>query len=140
MIGAPRTAAFLRGLAQAAGLPVERVPRIAWAVLQIAIAEKTLVQLPSMLSTSLGLANDKAQQMAGEIEKELFAPIMVEYSRFVQSRKNQPNRSMGGATNVLNLKNQPASRPPTRPASSLPRPQLPRPPQTPKPGQPSRFL
>lgn len=74
MISSQHTAAFLRGLGKTSGLPVTRVPRIAWAVLQVAIGEKTLAQLPSLLSTSLQLANDKAQAMANEIEKRTVCP------------------------------------------------------------------
>jgi hypothetical protein len=104
MVSSPRTAAFIRGLAKAHNLNFQQSPVIAYAVLQVAFGEKTLSQLAGLLSSSLKIANDKATIMASEIEKELFAPIMHTYNKFMQNRKSQPQQSLGGATNVLNLK------------------------------------
>jgi len=124
MIGSPHTAAFLRGLVKVYNLTTTQALPIAYAVLRVAIGEKTLAQLASMLSTDLKIANDKAQQMAQEIERELFVPIMLDYNKFIQSNKLQPARPLGGAQNVINLK------------------QFPKPPFAPKPPQskgPMRF-
>ncbi len=114
----PRTAAFIRGLTKIYNLPLEQGPTIAYIVLQIMLGEKTLAQLPTLLSSDLKIANDKAQAIASEIEKELFGPIMLTYNQFMQTRKNQPKQSMGGATNVLNLKT--SSRPVTPPLGTRP--------------------
>lgn len=105
----PGTGAYLRGLGKTYNTPESNVPMIAFLTLQVMIGEKSLAQLPSMLSTDLRLPNDKAQAMAKEIEKELFAPVMLELNQYLENRKKkiETSRPTGGATNVLNLKEQP---------------------------------
>lgn len=155
MISSPRTAAFIRGIAKTHNLQTEQGPSIAYAVLQVVLGEKTLAQLSSLLSSDLKIANDKAQAIASEIEKELFAPIMLEYNKFMQSRKAQPKQSLGGAMNVLNLKT--TSKPSTSPGitrqNTLPTPKIgpvpgrlgtstrpSSPPQLPRPPQPRKLM
>jgi hypothetical protein len=109
-----RTGAFIRGLAKTYNIPIEKAPKIAFAVLQIALGEKTLAQLGSLLSTELPAPNDVAQKIANEIEKELFAPIALELNQYLAKKKQATlaSRPMGGASNVLNLKNTPQPPPP----------------------------
>lgn len=129
LIASPTTSAFIRGLTKTYDVPPDKNPWVAFVVLQIACGEKTLTQLPNLLSTELQLVNNKAQQMAQEIEKELFVPVMLELNQYLAQQKT-PRRSAssvgqaatgtapsataaGGAHNVLDLKSQP--RPPLPP-------------------------
>lgn len=104
------TAGFLRGLTKQFKVAVEQVPQIAFVVLRVAVGEIELAKLGATLSSELKLPNDKAQGMAKEIEKELFAPVMKELGEFLETRKQKSeNRSsqakQAGATNVVDLKN-----------------------------------
>ena len=107
------TGAYLRGLTKNYRVLAENTPRVAFNVLQIAIGEKTVAQLPSLLSTELELPNDKAQQMAKEIEEDLLAPIMPELTKYLARKKSGVETaaektgkasSSLGVNNVLNLK------------------------------------
>lgn len=121
MLGSPHTAAFIRGLVKIHNLPLSQGLPIAYAVLQVALGEKTLAQLAGMLSSDLQIANDKAQTMAQDIERELFVPMMLEYNQFIQTKKMRLTRSTGGARNILDLKSQSLPRPtPPRPIPSKP--------------------
>jgi|GEM_PF-2283437 hypothetical protein len=115
-----KTASFIHGLAKNFRLSEKVSPIIAFAILQITLAEKTIAQLPSMLSTELKLPNDQAQKMAKEIEEDLFAPVIQELEVFWTKQKEEEpaqkateRANQGGAKNVLNLKE--AQRPPTPP-------------------------
>lgn len=120
LLFSPRTGAFIRGLTKVYNVPSEKAPTIALTVLKIAYGEKSLAQLASILSTELQLSNDKAQRIAQEIEKELFAPVMLELNQYLAQKKKAPTSPIttqpqaSGARNVLDLKSQ--SRPPLPPA------------------------
>ncbi|MEX1997365.1 MAG: hypothetical protein WEA04_01680 [Candidatus Andersenbacteria bacterium] len=120
-----KTGAFIRGLVRNYDLALEKAAMIAFMVLQISFGEKTLLQLSTMLASDLQLPLEKAQSMAQEIERELFAPIMLELNAYLtQKRKitggststpvSSSPSAAGGARNVLDLKSQP--RPPQPPA------------------------
>lgn len=120
MITSSKSGAFIRGLTKTYNVPLEQAPRIALMILQIALGEKSLPQLTNLLSVELQIPNTMAQKMAGEIEQELFAPIMLELNQYLTQQQKpatapqQPsNLSAGGARNVLDLKNKP--QPPTPP-------------------------
>lgn len=115
MITSPHSASFIRGLVKTYKLSPEKVPLIAYAVLQVALGEKTLAQLSSVLSTEVPLPNDKAQKIAKEIEEDLFAPIMSELTEYLErkksgietaSKKISSSSASLGVNNVLNLKDQ----------------------------------
>lgn len=106
------TGAFVRGTAKTYTLAPEDAPKIAFAILEIAIGKKTFAQLPAVLSSELQLPMDKAQKMAGEIEKDLFGPVRNELNAFLQSQKSgvtspnkiPPTKPMANMRNVLDLK------------------------------------
>lgn len=120
LIASPTTSAFIRGLTKTYDVPPDKNPWVAFVVLQIACGEKTLSQLANTLATELRLAHGQSQKMAIEIEKELFAPVMLELNKHLTQQKKQstvaenplPSQA-GGARNVLDLKSQP--RPPLPP-------------------------
>lgn len=114
------TGAFIRGLATAYQIPSEKASSIAVQIVQIAVGENTLAQLPSLLSTKLKLPNDKAQKMAKEIEEDLLKPVRKELEEFWDKQKREEpieiaeeRASQSGANNVLNLKEE--KKPPTPP-------------------------
>lgn len=101
------TGAFLRGLARTHNIPDDQVPKMALGVLYVVLGEWPMANLAAGLSSTMGLPNDKAQQVATEIEKELFAPIMGELQTF-WAKQRQPKAGaqaqQAGATNVIDLK------------------------------------
>lgn len=127
---------FLRGLTRTHNLPEERVPKLALGVLYVALGEWPLSNLAAGLSSTMGLPNDVAQKAAAEIEKELFAPVMLELNEFLAKQRQDGPASaeatarQAGATNVINLKHNPQNtktKPYTdfktqKPKESLPRP------------------
>jgi len=117
LIAAPRTAAYIRGLAKNYSIPEDQIKYISYAILVVTVGEKTVANLPAILSTRLKIPNDKAQKMATEIERELFAPVALILNQYRTQRKKIDPNSMssraqgGGASNILDLKNQ--NQPPT---------------------------
>ncbi len=145
------TGAFVRGIAKTYDVSPETAPKIAFAILEIAIGKKTIAQLPSILSTELQLPIDTAQKMATEIEHDVLAPIKTELSDQSSQQKGSsvPSRTTAqaassGMKNVLNLKEIAAKPPqtqlPPKPIQpSLP-PRRPVPPKMPpSPIEPIRF-
>jgi len=131
----PQTGAYLRGLTRVYNLALEQSSILAWTVFRMMIGDITLAQLSSTLSSELRLANDKAQAIAADIEKELFAPIMLEYNQSLRSQKAAAApalRPSAGAQNVLDLKQQAANRP-LQPPPAAPRPVTPLQPVSPAP-------
>lgn len=142
----PSTGAYIRGLTKVYNLPLEKAPIIALVTLEAFLGFGQLTKLASMLSSKLGIANDLSQRISTDIEKELFAPVMLEYNTYISNLKVRPAQSTGGAANVLNLKKPGLSAPPARPLRQNPpflpksgpalgslgtssRPTLPKPPQ-----------
>lgn len=111
VLNLPRTGSYLRGLVKNYRLSEEKSAVVAFAVLRVAIGEKTLAQLASLLSTELKLPNDKAQKMAKEIEKDLFGPVMKELEEYWQKKGDKPEDK--GARNILDLKQE--KKPPAPP-------------------------
>lgn len=125
IVTSARTGSFLRGVLKTNDLlSLDNSVALSMIVIEICFGKKTLAQLPSMLSTDLRLANDKAQKMASEIERDLFAPIILEYNEFLANKRKQTGSTTAsaqssGAHNVLDLKNNstppaPPPIPPTR--------------------------
>lgn len=142
LVFSPQTGAFLRGLAKTYNLPESSVPAIAFMILRICTGELALPGLGSTLSTEVRVANDKAQTIATEIEKELFAPVMLDLSRVLEVRHQKLETSkatrepyQAGARNVVDLRSmqKPVSHP-VQPSSS-PNIQAPQPFPTPPPIQ-----
>lgn len=114
------TGAFLKGVARTNNFEVSLVPSLAFAVLRVAMGDVALAQLGSVISSELKMANDKAQRIAQEIEKELFAPVMLELNQFLSRQKQQPKMPIAQAPNVINLKNQSPTQRPTPPKPMSP--------------------
>jgi len=119
MAASPSTGAFVRGVAKNHDLPAEQSSLIALAILRVAVGDKTLAQLSSIFSGELRMPNDKAQQMAQEIEKELFAPVALELNQYLEGKKKTKGSVLtrtGGSQppNVLDLKDtkRPSAPPP----------------------------
>lgn len=119
----PRTASYLRGTIKAHDLPSNHIPTLAFLVLQVIFGELSTTQLAGSLSNQLQLSPEKAQAIAQDIEKELFAPVALELNTLLQKKKNAPPPATpssppheSGARNVLDLKTQrPAPPPPPIP-------------------------
>lgn len=117
MLSSERTGAYVRGLAKTHNLPDTSVPIIAFAILEIGIGETPLSQLTETLTKHAAIAPQLAQKISQEIERELFAPIMLDLQTYVQQRRKalppavSPSlpraQHTGGARNVLDLKNKP---------------------------------
>ena len=125
MLTDPNTGSFVRGLTKTYQLPPEQAPQIAFAVLCVAVGEIQLAKLGTVLSSELQIANDKAQAMAAEIERDLFVPVSRELGQFLEQRRKKAageakttQAQAGGAANVLNLKDAP--QPPKPPHLPLP--------------------
>lgn len=112
-----KTAAYLQGAMRSYDLPDDQTPKLSLIVFRVALGLKPLGQLPVLISSELGVPNDRAQALATEIERDLFAPIMMEYNNYVTARKAAPTKSAAasGAPNVLNLKNKLTALPPNVP-------------------------
>jgi hypothetical protein len=124
MLASPKTGAYIRGLAKNHHISPERCPVIAFSIFQVSTGEKNFAQLSALLSTELKIPNDKAQKLATEIEKELFAPISLELNRYLAKKKlsdrsignkistspsassSAPKKESDGMNNILNLKEQ----------------------------------
>lgn len=100
-----KTGSFFRGLAKQFRLPLDQAEKLAFAVLRVAVGEIELAKLGVTLSAELKLPNDKAQAIAKEIEKELFAPVMLELNQFLEKQKKQSTQQPMGVKNVVDLKN-----------------------------------
>lgn len=87
LISAESTGAFIRGIEKSYDLPLGSAPKVAFSVLLITLGERSLAQLPALFSTELKIANDKAQQMAREIERDLFAPVALELNQYLAKQK-----------------------------------------------------
>jgi len=117
IMSSPRTAAFIRGLAKNHSIPENQIKYIAYAILVVTLGEKNMANLPVILSTRLKLPNDKAQKLAAEIERDLFAPVALALNKYLSQIKKQDTNSMssraklGGASNVLDLKNSSQQKP-----------------------------
>ncbi len=109
---AERTGAYIRGLASSYRLSVAGAQTIARIVLLVALKEKTLAQLPALLSAELKVANDAAQKMAKEIEDDLLAPVMNGLKEYWDKKKESASaenskkdqRAAADMPNVINLK------------------------------------
>ncbi|MBI3255999.1 MAG: hypothetical protein HYZ63_03440 [Candidatus Andersenbacteria bacterium] len=114
IISSSATGSYIRGLAKTFNLPPTAASQIALQVLAVATGLKRLADLAGLLSSVLKIANDKAQAIATDIEKELFAPVMLDFNKYLQTRKTAAPQPTGGAMNVLNLKKPPSL--PTQPS------------------------
>lgn len=123
MVSSPSTGSYIRGLTKTFNLPPTAASQIALQVLAVAAGLKRLADLAGLLSSVLKIANDKAQAIAGDIEKELFGPVMLDFNKYLQAKKTAPEKPTGGAMNVLNLK-KPLAPPLQAPKPSPPKPLL----------------
>lgn len=109
LISSERTGAYVRGLVKHHDLPEEKAPQIAFSVLQVALGEKQLAQLSSLLSSNVQISSDLSQKIADEIEKDLFAPVMLELNNYLAQKKKDSKSTSPteGMDNVVNLKDNP---------------------------------
>lgn len=114
------TGSYIRGLTRTFNLPLDQAPVIALQILTIGTGQKPMAQLAGLLSSSLKLANDKAQEMARDIEKEIFGPVMLDLNAFISKQKQRSSMEPGGAQNVINLKTTLPPKPPIFPAIPTP--------------------
>lgn len=146
-ISSLQVAAFLRGTLRVQNLPDTLGPDLAFIVLQIVYGKLPLNQMASKLTTDYQIPVTQAQNIAQEIERELFTPIALEFNSYLnQSKKfgqpkpatpaiTKPAVAAQGVRNVVDLKQQrPAvpTAPPIPPTISRPvaKPYPPRPDQT----------
>jgi hypothetical protein len=101
VLASSRTGAYLRGVTKTFNLSLDVTPRLALTVFRIGVGLLPLPQLASVLASDLSVAPQVAQKIALELERELFAPIMLDLSRAKPS--NRPTNTFG-ARNVLDLK------------------------------------
>ncbi len=127
LASSPKTGAYLRGLAKAHNVPEGTSSIIAFAVLEVALGKLSLAQLAATLSSRIRIANDKAQKIAKEIEHDLIGPVAADLNKYIAAQKNNSATTatatarQAGATNVLNLKQEP-KRPTPPPIPRLPKP------------------
>src|SRR3989338_8019270 len=81
------TASYIRGFLKAHDIPLNYTETLSISIICILTGEKTMAQLPAILSTELKLQNDKAQKMAAEIEKDVFGPVKAELDEFLRKQK-----------------------------------------------------
>lgn len=85
----PRTGAYLRGLVKTYNLSEEKTRDVAMLVLQVAVGEIELGQLSDYLAKKIHVDGKVASNMSLEIEKDLFAPVMMELGK-VQKQAERP--------------------------------------------------
>lgn len=115
MLNSERTGAFIRGLAKTYNLAETSVPFIAFAILEVGVGERPLSQLADGIAKSTNITPPVAQKVSQEIERELFAPLMLDLQTYSQKQRNRAStaptntppsiQQTGGARNVLDLKN-----------------------------------
>lgn len=105
-----RTAAFLIGLSKNYGIETNKLGIVSWAVFLVSLGDLKLSQLAATLSSEVPMPNDKAQAMAVEIERELFAPLALELAEVRKNRSvadaegRAGQAQAAGAQNVVNLR------------------------------------
>jgi len=107
------TGAFTRGLAKSYGLPEDKSSIIALGVLRVAVGEKKLEDLSSLLAAEVPLPLNTARKMAAEIEKDLFEPVGDELEQYWQEKKEtRVPLKTDNVSNVLDLKKEKKVPPP----------------------------
>lgn len=106
-----KTGAYIVGLGKHFQIPLNTTSAISFAVFSILSGEKTLAQLPALLSSKLQISNDKAQAIAKEIEKELIAPVSGELNRYLANKR----KSQGSISTKISQ--EPGQKPPVKAAS-----------------------
>lgn len=119
----PQTGAYIRGLGKVYNFPVDQAPLVSLSVLETFLGFKELAQLGAHFSSKLQMPNDRSQQLARDVEKELFSPVMLDFNAFLATQKQPMKQPPVGTQNVINLKNQPMI-----PRSVPPKPMNPTPP------------
>jgi hypothetical protein len=110
VIFSSNTGAYVQGLAKSYDVTEDASPAISFTILRVMLGDISLIQLSETLSKELGIASDKAQKMAIEIEKDLFGPVKKELEEFWASQKSQPAplkispKQPVSPQNILNLK------------------------------------
>ena len=107
----PKTGAFVRGLARTYNITPENQVIIAQAILFVAVQKISLSALQEFIVKNISLENSQAQNIATEIERELFTPLALEFGQFVKKNQGDNTAPLNNLPNVLDLKNQPPKLP-----------------------------
>jgi hypothetical protein len=127
----PATGSYIRGVAKNNLANLKLAPKLAWLILRITLGKVVFPELPSTLKQEFNLEGQKAEELAKNIEKDLFAPVALEWNEWLQKQasvKQQPKKAETtenknknqGVQNVVNLKDDKSS-------------VIPKPPRPPKP-------
>lgn len=104
----PKTGAYVLGVVRTYDLPENSERTIAFVIFRIGIGQHKLAELGSLLSSELSLPNDKAQKIATEIERDLFAPIALEFNQYLAQKKQAkvgpPPEATKQAPNLIDLR------------------------------------
>lgn len=117
IVSSGKTGAYLRGLAKSHQIQEQQIPILARIIFRTVVGDKTLAQLPALLSTELKIANDKAQKIAQEIERDLLAPVALELNQYLAQQK----KKRGSMADKLAEQPKPAMRGPHTAPSRFPR-------------------
>lgn len=114
LVMSPKTGAYLRGLAKTYNVPVTAAPAISFEILQIGFGRQSLANLANNLMGAVKIPANAAQLMAKDIERDLFAPVLLELNQYVTQLKVKPYapQPASGLRNVLDLKSQKSVPPP----------------------------
>lgn len=84
-----KIASYLKGMTRNFNLAPAQGEYIALIVFQVTTGEYTLAAMPTLLSSTLRIANDKAQKIAQEIERDIFAPVALELNQYLAQKKSK---------------------------------------------------
>jgi len=111
LVFSSKTGSYIEGLSKSRGFGVEKSAVISFGVARVVAGDLKLADLAVYLSSAVPVAMDKAQEVALEIEQDLFAPIKDELDLYLKkNEREEPAKKAavrakeGGAKNVLNLK------------------------------------
>ena len=134
LLTSPRTGAFLFGLMREKNVPISRFDRVMLSVIKVVFGDVGFSDLPFDLEKA-GITKDIGSNMSLEIEKDLFAPVVMELGKVQKqaerpagksenttspspslSRRGDQRPEHSGMSNVLDLKEKkyPPAPPPIR--------------------------
>lgn len=103
LLSSERTGAYLRGLAKQFSLEDSMIGILALVTLRTAIGEVRLDGLSDEIKRQLGVDTATAQAIATDIEKELFNPVMADYTKYLaQKGGNKDDLAIDEGQNMPN--------------------------------------
>jgi hypothetical protein len=108
MLSSFKTGSYLSGLIKTNKLPEKLTAQLAYHVLRTGYGMQGFSGIEDGLK-KLGVPEDKAKVITTDIERNLFAPISMEYNQYLRERKTVPKKAgpakpTDGMSNVLDLK------------------------------------